>query len=209
MSNTVFPKTLARTMSALCVSVLCVGYLSIDSARNTSQEKSPAQKTKVVKNNDPVRKLKVSRSKTKTPAKKTTPASELPAPKDTKLRGIWLKEVLYEAGFRGEALKTAWAVAMKESTGRPTAHNDNSSSGDNSYGLFQINMIGNLGPARREKFGLSSNEDLFNPLTNAKAAYHMSNGGKNWYSWDIDSSGYNGGKSRTRYLHWLKQYPEG
>jgi hypothetical protein len=44
-------------------------------------------------------------------------------------------------------------------------------------------MIGSLGPARLEKYGLEANEDLFDPLTNAKIAFKMSNGGKDWSAW--------------------------
>lgn len=110
-----------------------------------------------------------------------------------------LKSVLYEAGFRGENLREAWGTAMKESTGRPMAHNKNSDTGDNSYGLFQINMIGDLGPARLEKYNLDSNEDLFDPLTNAKIAYQMSNGGKNWSAW-------HGLTERT--LEWMQKFPD-
>ena len=60
-----------------------------------------------------------------------------------------IKNILELAGFDGRALRTAFGMVLKESTGRPYAHNQNSSTGDNSYGLFQINMIGSLGPARR------------------------------------------------------------
>jgi hypothetical protein len=110
-----------------------------------------------------------------------------------------LKDVLYQAGFRGERLREAWGTAMKESTGRPKAHNDNAATGDNSYGLFQINMIGDLGPARRDKFNLESNKDLFDPVRNAEIAFFMSNGGKNWSAW-------HGITERT--LEWMKQFPE-
>lgn len=99
------------------------------------------------------------------------------------LSALELKSVLIAAGFRGQDLVEAWGTAMKESTGRPFAHNRNSNTGDNSYGLFQINMIGSLGPARREQYNLKANSDLFDPLTNAKIAYHMSNGGKDWSAW--------------------------
>jgi hypothetical protein len=117
--------------------------------------------------------------------------SEQLAPKE-------LKAILYQAGFRGKNLKEAWAVAMKESTGRPRSQNDNPNTGDYSHGLFQINMIGSLGPARLKQYNLDSNKDLFNPLTNAKIAFHMSNGGKNW-------SGWNGiGSSTTK---WFSEYP--
>lgn len=59
---------------------------------------------------------------------------------------------------------------MAESSGDPTAHNQNARTGDNSYGLAQINMIGNLGPARLKQFGLKSSSQLFDPATNLKAA---------------------------------------
>ena len=94
-----------------------------------------------------------------------------------------LKDVLYSVGFRGEDLKEAWAIAMKESNGRPMAHNRNASTGDDSYGLFQINMIGSLGPSRLDKFNLKSYTDLYDPVTNAEIAYFMSDGGQNWSAW--------------------------
>jgi hypothetical protein len=124
--------------------------------------------------------------------KKTYKKNEQLSPKD-------LKAILYEAGFRGANLKEAWAVAMKESTGRPRSHNDNPDTGDNSHGLFQINMIGSLGPARLKQYNLDSYDDLFNPLTNAEIAFQMSDGGKNWSSW-------NGiGSSTTK---WFAEYPD-
>jgi hypothetical protein len=94
-----------------------------------------------------------------------------------------LISVLRSVGFQGSSLKMAWAIVMKESTRRPFAHNDNPSTGDNSYGLFQINMRGAMGPERLNKYGLETNEDLFEPITNASIAYKMSDGGKNWSAW--------------------------
>jgi hypothetical protein len=88
-----------------------------------------------------------------------------------------LVELLSAVGFTGQDLKEAWAIAKKESNGRPLAHNGNIKTGDNSYGMFQVNMLGELGVDRREQFGLKSNSDLLNPVVNAKIAYHMSNGG--------------------------------
>lgn len=85
------------------------------------------------------------------------------------------------AGFSGSALITAVAIALAESSGNANAHNTRPP--DNSYGLWQINMYGNLGPERRKQYGLSSNSELFNPATNAKAAYAISGGGKNFRPW--------------------------
>lgn len=99
------------------------------------------------------------------------------------LSDLELKQLLMAVGFNGQNLKEAWAIAKRESNGRPLAHNTNRSTGDNSYGIFQINMIGDLGPERRAKFDLKSNEDLFNPVRNAQIAFYMSQGGKNWSSW--------------------------
>ena len=124
------------------------------------------------------------------------------------LRPLQLKELLSLVGFEGKALKEAWAIAMKESTGRPKSHNDNSNTGDNSYGLFQINMIGSLGEDRRAKFNLKQNSDLWNPVLNAEIAYHMSNGGKDFGAWGIGPNAYNGGTVGS-YYKWLDQYPEG
>ena len=101
----------------------------------------------------------------------------------TSLTDKGLKELLHAVGFRGEGLKKAWAVAKKESNGQPIRYNGNSKTGDSSLGLFQINIIRDLGPERRTKFGLNFSAELLNPVINAQIAYHMSNGGKNWSAW--------------------------
>lgn len=102
-----------------------------------------------------------------------------------------LVNVLYEAGFRNDRLKTAFAVAKAESNARPKAYNPPSNNtGDNSYGIFQINMIGNLGPDRRKRYDLERDEDLFDPARNARVAFEMSNKGKDWGAWTT----YTGGK---------------
>lgn len=102
-----------------------------------------------------------------------------------------LVEVLYNAGFRSDRLKTAFAIAKAESSGRPKAYNPPSNNtGDDSYGIFQINMIGDLGPDRRQRYELQRNEDLFDPQRNARVAFEMSNKGKDWDAWTT----YTGGK---------------
>jgi hypothetical protein len=94
-----------------------------------------------------------------------------------------LKHLLHLVGFKGQNLREAWAIAKKESGGRPMALNLSKRTGDSSYGLFQINMIGDLGPERRDKFNLESNVELFNPVLNAEIAFHMSKGGEDWTAW--------------------------
>jgi hypothetical protein len=109
-----------------------------------------------------------------------------------------LKELLHAVGFRGQGLVKAWAVAKKESNGRPLAFNGNVKTGDNSYGIFQINMLGMLKEGRQDKFGINFNSELLNPVINAQVAYHMSNGGKNWSAWK-------GMTPRTK--AWISKFP--
>lgn len=91
--------------------------------------------------------------------------------------------ILKAVGFKGQDLIEAWAVAKKESNGQPIRFNGNTKTGDNSYGLFQINMLDDLGPERRDKFNLDTNFDLLNPVINAQIAYYMSEGGQDWSAW--------------------------
>lgn len=133
------------------------------------------------------------------PASISEPKKLLITDESTVLTPEDIKSLLIMSGFEGNGLKIAFGIVMKESTGRPYAHNQNSNTGDNSYGLFQINMIGSLGPARREQFGLENNEDLFNPLTNAAIAYKMSEGGTKWGPW--------GGVSQ-KVLNFMNEFPE-
>ena len=94
-----------------------------------------------------------------------------------------LKRVLRRAGFEGYSLRMAQAIIRLESNRRMYAHNPNSKTGDNSYGLFQINMFRGLEEQRLEQFNLSRNEDLFNPGINARVAWEISNGGTDWSAW--------------------------
>ena len=110
-----------------------------------------------------------------------------------------LAQLAYAAGWRGENLATMVAVAMRESGGNPRAHNPNRATGDNSYGLWQINMIEKLGPARRASFGISSNEQLFDPMTNARAAFILGDQGKSTYHW----TGYRAGVGPASYAKWI------
>jgi hypothetical protein len=89
---------------------------------------------------------------------------------------------------------------MKESRGNPLSHNGNRETGDNSFGLFQVNMIDSLGPDRREKFNLEYNAQLLNPVVNAQIAFHMSKQGENWRAWK--------GVNNPVVRGWLKQFPE-
>lgn len=110
-----------------------------------------------------------------------------------------LKKLLKHVGFEGKALKMAWAVAKSESNGRPMAYNGNRRTGDSSYGIFQINMLGDLGQDRKEKFDLRSNILLFDPVINAEITYYMTQGGNDWSSWTSTKNG--------SVAKWLSKFP--
>lgn len=91
------------------------------------------------------------------------------------------------AGLSPDRAKVAAAIAMAESGGRTDARNPVPP--DNSYGLWQINMLGAMGPDRRRKLGISSNEQLFDPAVNARAMAMISNKGANFRPWTTYTSG--------------------
>jgi hypothetical protein len=122
------------------------------------------------------------------------------------LSGGQLSELLSAVGFEGDAHRIAWGIAMRESNARPLALNKSTRTGDSSYGIYQINMIYDLGPERRKKFGLTSNEQLFDPVLNVQVAFLMTGGGKDFGSWGIGPNAYREGAGMST-LKRLNQYP--
>ena len=98
--------------------------------------------------------------------------------------------VLRQAGFKESEIPTMVAIGMGESGLRPDAHNPRYP--DDSYGLFQINMLDEpgyeLGKERRTRYGLQSNEQLKDPLTNARAALDIRNR-QGLGAWSVYSQG--------------------
>lgn len=80
----------------------------------------------------------------------------------------------------------ATAIALAESGGDSEAHN--TTPPDNSYGWWQINMYGDLGPARRQSIGISNNEELFKPGINGRAA-KMIYDQQGWSAWSVYTNG--------------------
>ena len=97
-----------------------------------------------------------------------------------KIPGSKVAKAASDAGFTGDLLITMVAIARAESAWNPSAHNDKPP--DDSYGLWQINMLGKLGPDRRKKLNLHDNSELFDPGTNARAAklIHKEQGKRAW-----------------------------
>ena len=81
-----------------------------------------------------------------------------------------IAESLLKAGFSPQDLPTMIEIARRESGFNRLALNPDTSTGDLSYGTFQINMLGDMGPERRKQFGIEKNEQLYDLDTNAKAA---------------------------------------
>ncbi len=117
------------------------------------------------------------------------PANLRPQSGTTAQREAQLRDAASKAGFTGNALNMAVAIGMAESGGNAGEVNNNPGTGDLSYGDWQINMLGGMGPQRRAQYGLSSNDALLDPYTNARVAYAMSGGGQNWNPWSTFKSG--------------------
>lgn len=109
------------------------------------------------------------------------------------LAGSSIAQMAYNAGFRGQDLIDVVAISKRESSWVPGVLNNNSSTGDLSYGLMQINMKGGLGPSRLREFGLTSDDQLLDAQTNLNAAFKLyMDSGKSFNAW----GGYKG-KSDT------------
>jgi hypothetical protein len=106
-------------------------------------------------------------------------------------------QIAYEAGFRGDALWRAVAISGRESGYKPWARNDSAlrfpagdprNTGDNSYGLMQLNTAGtNDANIRRILGQLGYNpgnlDQLLDPVVNMRVAYVLSGSGTNWRPW--------------------------
>lgn len=101
-----------------------------------------------------------------------------------------------QQGLPPERAITMAAIGMAESSGNAGAHNNNRTTGDNSYGLWQINMIDELGPKRRTKYNLRSDSDLKDPAINARVMADV-----------LNSSGLSawGAYNDRRYLQYMNE----
>ena len=95
----------------------------------------------------------------------------------TKCRNT-LVRTLRSAGFRGENLREAWSIAMRESGGRASAV-----SPTRDYGLFQFNR------ATFAKQDWWDSSRLLTAEYSAQLAYRYSQGGRTWYLWGLDGKG--------------------
>jgi hypothetical protein len=113
------------------------------------------------------------------------------------LSGQQVAQFLYNAGFRGQDLVNALAISWRESRWNPRSFT--SDDDDLSYGLMQINMIpGATNPeGNRSAWGISNNEALFDPATNARIAFekykwNKGHGRDPFQDWSFNGSPLNG-----------------
>lgn len=119
----------------------------------------------------------------------------------------WLAQFLYAKGLRGDDLKTAWAIAMRETRGTPNIDNRGlNQNGSVDYGLFQINSVhaANI----KKKFGWSM-EDLKDPNKAFAVYWWMSNQGKSLGAWGLGAQAYdpaNAGKHQADFRRFAAQF---
>ena len=98
------------------------------------------------------------------------------------IAGVDVARAAFSAGFRGEDLVKMIAIAKRESGWRPRAYNGNLSTGDQSYGLWQLNTLnskkgGMMGDLVNSILGKpAGNKDfneLFDPNVNARVAFEF------------------------------------
>jgi hypothetical protein len=87
-----------------------------------------------------------------------------------------LEQLWIEAGGPIGAAPQAAAIATAESRGNPTAYNATQASGDQSFGLWQINTAPGAHTQWKGQVTAQDNTSIFNPLQNAKDALALYSG---------------------------------
>lgn len=114
-----------------------------------------------------------------------TPQPPAPPPAQVVMNAAQIYALARQTGFPPTVAVTMTAIALRESGGLTNAFNGTASTGDRSYGLWQINMAANTA-YRLRLFGVTDEKQLFEPAVNARAAFLLW-GGQNrnldvaWY----------------------------
>jgi len=109
----------------------------------------------------------------------------------------------YNAGFRGQALVIATAIAMAESGGRAAAMGDTgieTGTWGPSVGLWQIRSV----KAQTGKGGARDQQINVDPGQNAQHAFAISGGGKNFGPWSTYGNG-----AYSKFLNVAQQAAQG
>lgn len=107
-----------------------------------------------------------------------------------RLDAIELDDLLKRVGFTdAEKRRTAWAVAMRESSGTVDVIGGPNSNGSYDWGLFQINDAAHKGNVDWSR--------ILDGEYNAGLAYGWTDGGDDWGAWALGETGWAG---------WLKEH---
>tara|TARA_B000000557_G_scaffold75761_1_gene60436 strand:+ start:3388 stop:5274 length:1887 start_codon:yes stop_codon:yes gene_type:complete len=97
-----------------------------------------------------------------------------PIPSGGKASSEQIARIAKTAGIPEKHIPTMVAIALAESGGNIGArYNPEGNTGEDSYGLWQINMDPRYEDERLKLFGIDNKKKLFDPVTNAKAAYEI------------------------------------
>ncbi len=113
----------------------------------------------------------------------TAPVAATTAPGKA-LSATALDATLRRAGFSGDGLRTAWAVAMRESGAVPDIVSKPNGNGTLDHGLFQINDVHRGSWIDFDRLGQAD--------YNASVAYRMSKGGTDFSAWGLGRTGWAG-----------------
>ena len=105
-----------------------------------------------------------------------TPSSEGsdPIPSGGKASPEQIARIAKTAGIPDKHIPIMVSIALAESGGDIGArYNPEGNTGEDSYGLWQINMDPRYADERLKLFGIDNKKELFDPVTNAKAAYEI------------------------------------
>lgn len=138
----------------------------------------------------------------------SSPAPTSSSNPGTALSAVQLKSVLHQAGFREPAIRTAWAVVMRESRAYPRIASKQNSNGTRDHGLFQINDI------HRSYVNFAR---IYEPVYNAQVAYGFTRRGVDFSAWGLGTTGWAGqlkklypsywAQLRDDMLAWRAKYP--
>ena len=163
------------TATALGAAVLTgfgVGVVSLN--QSASADTTITQTTQRVQPNvAPVNSVVDTTTPEKSEARKK-PAKDKPKDKKSFECKNKLAQTIYRAGFRGHNIREAWAISMRESNGQ-----ERQVSNGVDHGLFQFNY-----PAWGGQSWWNT-EALLDGDYNAKIAYKLSDGGRNWGPWGM------------------------
>jgi len=112
-----------------------------------------------------------------------------------------LARMLEKRGFQKNDVWKMLAISWRESRLNPRAHVKDSD--DDSYGLFQINMLGDLGPGRRKQYRITNDDELFDPKVNVRAARMLYGDGRGIKHWSHGGNPLGGIPDTT--VKWAKE----